>query len=176
MCCIVLAPRLFGTFFAALFKHSFGSASEGIYLHTRSDRNLLKLSRLRAMTKVQTKRLGKSLFADDAAVTTHSEEDLQQLMNRFADACKDFWACHQPQKDAGDGAPTIHRHRRLPSWKPSTSLCTWVRQYRTASPLRPRSAGASGTLPLHSLGRLKEFGQTVNSLSTLKSRSTRPAY
>ena len=58
------------------------------------------------MTKVQTKRLGKSLFADDAAVTTHSEEDLQQLMNRFADACKDFWACHQPQKDAGDGAPT----------------------------------------------------------------------
>ena len=75
MCCIVLAPRLFGTFFAALFKHSFGSATEGIYLHTRSDGNLFKLSRLRAKTKVQTKCPREFLFADDAAVTTHSEKD-----------------------------------------------------------------------------------------------------
>ena len=30
------------------------------------------------------------LFADGAAVTAHSAEDLQQLMNRFSKACRDF--------------------------------------------------------------------------------------
>ena len=30
------------------------------------------------------------LFADDAAVTAHSAEGLQQLMDRFSRACKDF--------------------------------------------------------------------------------------
>ena len=29
-------------------------------------------------------------FADDAAITTHSTEDLQQLMNRFRKAFQDF--------------------------------------------------------------------------------------
>ena len=30
------------------------------------------------------------LFADDAAVATHSEHQLQSLMDRFSQACKDF--------------------------------------------------------------------------------------
>ena len=30
------------------------------------------------------------LFADDAAITAHSAEDLQQLMNRFRKAFQDF--------------------------------------------------------------------------------------
>ena len=46
----VLAPIMFGIFFAVLLKHAFGSATEGIYLHTRSDGRLFDLSRL---SKVQ---------------------------------------------------------------------------------------------------------------------------
>lgn len=30
------------------------------------------------------------LFADDAAVTAHTGHDLQQLMDRFSHACRDF--------------------------------------------------------------------------------------
>lgn len=30
------------------------------------------------------------LFTDDAAITTHSAEDLQQLMSHFSEACHDF--------------------------------------------------------------------------------------
>ena len=30
-------------------------------------------------------------FADDAAITAHPAEDLQQLMNRFKKALQDFW-------------------------------------------------------------------------------------
>jgi len=29
-------------------------------------------------------------FADDAAVTSHTEQELQRLMDRFSQACKDF--------------------------------------------------------------------------------------
>ena len=30
-------------------------------------------------------------FADDAAITAHPAEDLQQLMNRFKKVLQDFW-------------------------------------------------------------------------------------
>ena len=86
----VLAPTLFGIFFAVMLKHAFGPAAEGIYLRTRTDRKLFNLSRLRAKTKVQLRCLRDFLFADDAPVTAHSAEDLQQLMTRFSDACQDF--------------------------------------------------------------------------------------
>ena len=86
----VLAPTLFGIFFAVLLKHAFGAATEGIFLRTRSDGKLFNLSRLRAKTKVQMRLLRDFLFADDAAITTHTAEDLQQLLDRFATACNAF--------------------------------------------------------------------------------------
>ena len=30
------------------------------------------------------------LFADDAAITTHTQEDLQRILDRFSDACRHF--------------------------------------------------------------------------------------
>ncbi|KAG6930718.1 hypothetical protein G0U57_003012, partial [Chelydra serpentina] len=41
----VLAPTLFGIFFAALLKRAFGNSTEGVYLHTRSDGRLFNLAR-----------------------------------------------------------------------------------------------------------------------------------
>ena len=86
----VLAPTLFGIFFAVMLKHAFGSATEGIYLRTRSDGKLFNLSRLRAKSKVQQICLRELLFADDAAVIAHSAEELQQLITRFSEASRDF--------------------------------------------------------------------------------------
>ena len=86
----VLAPTLFGIFLATLLKHAFGESTEGIYLRTRSDGNLFKLSRLRAKTRVHEKYVRDLLFADDAAITTHTQEDLQWLLDRFSDACRHF--------------------------------------------------------------------------------------
>ncbi|XP_063596220.1 uncharacterized protein LOC134773073 [Penaeus indicus] len=85
----VLALTLFGIFFAAMLKHAFCSATDGIYLRTRSDGKLFNLSRRRAKSKAQLKCL-RDFFADDAAVTAHSAEDLQQFMTHFSDACRDF--------------------------------------------------------------------------------------
>ena len=86
----VLAPTLFGIFFATLLKHAFGKCTEDIYLRTRSEGNLFKLSRLRAKTRVHEKYVLDLLFADDAAITTHTQEDLQQLLDRFSVACRHF--------------------------------------------------------------------------------------
>lgn len=48
-------------------------ALKDIYIHTRSDRNFFSLSRLRVKTKVQMRRLGDFLFADNIAITTQSQ-------------------------------------------------------------------------------------------------------
>ena len=73
-----------------LLKHVFGTSTEGVYLHTRSDGQLFNLDRLRAKTKVRVTLIRDMLFADDGAVTSITEQQLQCLMDRFSQACKDF--------------------------------------------------------------------------------------
>ena len=65
-----------------MLKHAFGTATEGVYLRKRSNDKLFNVSRLKAKTRVQEVCLRNFLFADDAAVTTHTEEELQQLMQQ----------------------------------------------------------------------------------------------
>ena len=84
----VLALTLFGIFFALLLRHAFGT--EGICLRTRSEGRLFNLGRLRAKTKVREALIRYMLFADDAAVATHTQQELQALMDHFSQACKDF--------------------------------------------------------------------------------------
>lgn len=86
----VLAPTLFGIFFSMLLKHAFGDTNEGVFLRTRSDGRLFNLSRLRSNKKVRQALIRDLLFADDAGIATHSESELQFLMDRLSAACKDF--------------------------------------------------------------------------------------
>ena len=86
----VLAPTLFGIFFALLLRHAFGTASEGICLRTRSYGRLFNLDRLRGKTKVREALIRDTLFADDVAVTTHTQQELQALMDRFSQAYQDI--------------------------------------------------------------------------------------
>ncbi|XP_066297931.1 uncharacterized protein [Branchiostoma lanceolatum] len=60
----VLAPTLFGIFFALLLKQAFGTATEGIYLRTRCDGRLFNLNRLKAKTKTEV--LGQDVEAHPA--------------------------------------------------------------------------------------------------------------
>ncbi|XP_018020632.1 uncharacterized protein LOC108676996 [Hyalella azteca] len=86
----VLAPTLFGIFFSLLLKFAFRDSTEGILLHTRSDGKLFNLARLRARTKVRAVLIRELLFADDAALSSQTEEDLQRLLGCFAHACREF--------------------------------------------------------------------------------------
>lgn len=74
----MLAPALFGIFFFSLLLcYAFSKSDDGVYLHTKSDGNLFNLARLRAKTKVWKVLIREILFADDAAVTAHTEGALQ---------------------------------------------------------------------------------------------------
>ena len=87
----VLAPTLFGIFFSLLLKYAYNSSTEGVFLHSRTDGKLFNLSRLmKAKSKRSTVLLRELLFADDAALASQSEADLQRLIDRFAFACNEF--------------------------------------------------------------------------------------
>ena len=86
----VLAPTLFGIFFSLLLNHAFGTSTEGVFIHTRSDGNLFKPSRLKSKRKIKKVVVRDLLFADDAAIVAHSANDLQNLLDRFSQACDDF--------------------------------------------------------------------------------------
>ena len=86
----VLAPTLFGIFFGLLLKHAFDTPTEGFYLHTRSDGRLFNLARLRAKPKVREVLTRDMLFADNAAVVAHTQDEFQSMMDCFSQACEDF--------------------------------------------------------------------------------------
>lgn len=86
----VLAQTLFSIFLSFLLRHAFGTAQEGINLRTRSDGRLFNLAHLKARTRVREVLIRDMLFADYVAVTTHTERELQLLMDRFSQVCKDF--------------------------------------------------------------------------------------
>ena len=86
----VLAPTLFGIFFSILLSSAFDASTDGIYIRTRADADLFRLSHLRAKTKVTSVLLREMLFADDAAIVSHTEEGLQRLVDNLSRACKEF--------------------------------------------------------------------------------------
>ena len=71
----VLAPTLSGIFFSVLLNipHSITPRRESTCMHTRSDGKLFSLSRLKAKSKFRTVFLKEMLFADDAALISHTE-------------------------------------------------------------------------------------------------------
>ena len=85
----VLAPTLFGICIGLVLKHAFDT-TEGIYLRTRSDGRLFNHARIRAKTNARKVLIRDMLFAGDAGVATHTQEELHSLMDCFSQACKDF--------------------------------------------------------------------------------------
>ncbi|XP_022093240.1 uncharacterized protein LOC110980661 [Acanthaster planci] len=86
----VLAATLFGIFFSLLLSSAFNSEEDGVYLHTRSDSKLFNLACLQAKTKVHQLLPREMLFADDAALASHSEAGLQRLITCLAHTCSEF--------------------------------------------------------------------------------------
>ena len=107
----VLAPTLFGIFFSALLASAF--KDEGVYLCTRSVGKLFNLQRLKAKTKVRLVLLRELLFADNAALISHTEEGLQRLMDKFSKACDDVCltiSIKNENNGSGHILATKHQH------------------------------------------------------------------
>ena len=86
----VLASTLFGIFFSTLLQYAFQDSQEAVFLYTRSDGILFNLAKLRAKARVNKFLICELLFADDAALVSHTVGELQKLLNRFSYACKEF--------------------------------------------------------------------------------------
>ena len=72
----VRTPTLFVNYLAALFQQAFDGNENGINLRIRFDGSLINL-------EVLCREL---LFADDAAIATYSEIELQRLIDCLAEA------------------------------------------------------------------------------------------
>jgi hypothetical protein len=108
----VLAPPLFGIFISLPPSYALHESEDGTFIHTRSDGNLFNLLRLRANTKVHQVLIREMLFADNTALTTHSEEALQRLISCLADACREFSLSIQPEENQHHG-PTRRHHPKI---------------------------------------------------------------
>ena len=81
----VLAPTLFSILFSLMLREAKEDLVDGIFIRFRTDGSIFNLRRLLAHTKA----IG-VLFADDCALLVHTQEALQYIVNRFAEAEKAF--------------------------------------------------------------------------------------
>ena len=92
-----------------------------MYIHTRSDGKLFNLARLRDKTKVSKVLVRDLLFADDAALVSHSASSLQCLLNKFSVACYEFALVISTKKTVvmhqGDPSPVMVNNQQLESVK-----------------------------------------------------------
>ena len=86
------AACLFFNIFFAIIIHVIHSKLEhkGIDLRFRIDGDVFNLKRLKAESKIRKYTLLEMLFADDAAVCAHSEEELQEIMQIFYQTFQEF--------------------------------------------------------------------------------------
>ena len=69
---------------------AFKDCDLGVPIQFRTDGSVFNLRRLQARTKVFSAVMRDLLFADDCALTAHSENDAQQLFDRFAITARRF--------------------------------------------------------------------------------------
>ena len=86
----VLAPVLFILLFTCVLNHAIRDLVQGVYQRYRLDGSLFDLGRLTAKTKTVKKTVLEALFADDCALMSHRESDLQIIVNKFAEASRLF--------------------------------------------------------------------------------------
>ncbi|VDM03132.1 unnamed protein product [Schistocephalus solidus] len=86
----VLAPTLFSLMFSTMLIDAYRDEQPGIRIAYRTDGHLLNSRRMQAPTRVSTTTVHDLLFADDCALNTVTEEDMQRSMDLFAEGCVDL--------------------------------------------------------------------------------------
>ncbi|VDM04718.1 unnamed protein product [Schistocephalus solidus] len=76
--------------FSAMLMDAYRDEQPGIRIAYKTDGHLLNSRRMQASTRVSTSTVRDLLFADDCALYTVTEEDIQRSMDLFAADCADF--------------------------------------------------------------------------------------
>ncbi|BHF65962.1 hypothetical protein SprV_0200897600 [Sparganum proliferum] len=95
----VLAPTLFSLMFSAMLMDAYrGDERPGIRIAYRTDGQLLNQRRMHFQSRVSTTTVHELLFADDCALNTTSEEEMQRSMYLFSAAYENFGLVINTQK------------------------------------------------------------------------------
>nr|VZI25879.1 unnamed protein product [Spirometra erinaceieuropaei] len=94
----VLAPTLFSLMFSAMLMDAYRDERPGIRIAYRTDGHLLNQRRMNFQSRVSTTTVHELLFADDCALNTTSEEEMQRSMDLFSAACENFGLVINTQK------------------------------------------------------------------------------
>ncbi|BHF70894.1 hypothetical protein SprV_0401394700 [Sparganum proliferum] len=95
----VLAPTLFSLMFSAMLMDAYrDERPPGIRIAYRTDDQLLNQRRMHFQSRVSTTMVHELLFADDCALNTTSEEEMQRSMDLFSAACANFGLVINTQK------------------------------------------------------------------------------
>nr|VZI35416.1 unnamed protein product [Spirometra erinaceieuropaei] len=86
----VLAPTLFIFIFSVMLIEAFRDERPRIRIAYRTDGHLLNHRRMNLQSRVSTTTVHELLFADDCALNTTSEEEMQRSMDLFSAACENF--------------------------------------------------------------------------------------
>ena len=86
----VLAPLLFALYFAVMLDHALKGRCFGVPISFRTTGGLFNIRRFTFPTKTSLQLVCDLLFADDCALVSQSAEELQEVVNCFAEACTDF--------------------------------------------------------------------------------------
>nr|VZI01579.1 unnamed protein product [Spirometra erinaceieuropaei] len=94
----VLAPTLFTLMFSAMLMDAYRDERPGIRIAYRTDGHLLNQRQMHFQSRVSTTTVHVLLFADDCALNTTSEEEMQRSMDLFSAACDNFGLVINTQK------------------------------------------------------------------------------
>nr|VZI47632.1 unnamed protein product [Spirometra erinaceieuropaei] len=86
----VLAPTLFSLMLSAMLMDAYRDERPGICIAYRTDGHLLNRRRMNFQSRVSTATVHELLFADDCALNTTSEVEMQRSMDLFSAACENF--------------------------------------------------------------------------------------
>ena len=86
----MFASNLISVIFSAKPTDAFRDSDVGIGIMYKYDGSLFNLKRPQACTKDLTDTINVFLFADDWALNTACEEDMQHSVDKFSEACNNF--------------------------------------------------------------------------------------
>nr|VZI08633.1 unnamed protein product [Spirometra erinaceieuropaei] len=148
--------------FSAMLMDDYRDERPRIRIAYRADGHLLNQQRMHFPSRVYTTTVHELLFADDCAMNTTLEEDMQWSMDLFSVACDNFDLVINTQK-------TVVMHRPPPNTVPPQSAANHRKRNPTAS---------GGELPVprqyslpHHQDRRRSRQQDLESQSSLRSPS-----
>ena len=85
------APTLFAIYFYIVFLIAFGDTdAPAVYIRYRTTNKLFDLKRFNAKSKCTIAAIRDLLYADDCDLVSHTEADMQKMLDLFSKACTDL--------------------------------------------------------------------------------------